>query len=185
MKLNSKFMLAAIAAVTAIGFCGCDVTISPASMSNGSSSASSADAQAESGAAAGTTADWDNIFASLEHADLSGSGLFINQQAAKDDVKDSGYITFNNYESDFRSVPYQLDVCYGKIMRPDTNDNSCYDTPCFEINIVNNSDTNQFFYGVYDKDGNNLYKDGTWFLSDDEAASVSGWLASCRTAMGI
>lgn len=102
MKLNNKWMLAAIAAVIAIGFCGCDVTISPASMSTGSSSASSADAQAESGAAAGTTADWDNIFASLEHADLSGSGLFINQQAAKDDVKDSGYITFNNYESDFR-----------------------------------------------------------------------------------
>lgn len=131
-----------------------------------------------------TNIDWQAVIDNIEKYDMSGTGLYIDTASAREDAEDFGYITFNNYESDFKSVDKQIDVCYGIIMKTDTDNEEYFDEPAFEISVLDNSDYKSFYHGVYSENGETLFEEGEWILSEDKSETVSEWIKVCSEAMG-
>ena len=128
--------------------------------------------------------DWQAVIGHIEGSDMSGTGLYIDTDQAKEDAEEFGYISFNNYGSDFRSVDKQIDICYGKIMKTDTESEVYFDEPAFEISVLDNSNYESFYHGVYSENGDTLFEEGEWILADDKSETVSDWINICSQAIG-
>ena len=129
--------------------------------------------------------DWDGILEHLKSADLSDSGFFYDCSEAEEEIGEFGCLTFRNYESDFRAVDDQITVSYGRVMKPGTDSPEWYEDPAFEIAILSNEDYNEYYYAVCSEQGEYLYEEGEWYLSQDRDATVSGWIGALGTAMGV
>jgi len=126
--------------------------------------------------------DWDSIFSSIENAELDESGLFIDLDSAKEDIKDFNTISFTNYGNDFKSVDYQVVITYGFIANDEIEKN---DSALYEINVLDNEDYNSYYYAVLTDGYDVLFEEGKWFTDEDQTITINKWIDTCNAAMGI
>lgn len=127
--------------------------------------------------------DWNSILKNLESADLSDVGFYIDIEDAKNTAEKMDFVLFTNYEKDFSSVDKQILINYGIALKPDSEDEEYYDDPVYSINIMNNSDPDDCYYGIYSDDGECLFEEGNWSLTEDKDTETAEWLESLGEAM--
>ena len=129
--------------------------------------------------------NWEPILSHMEQVQLPIGGLYFKIDNAKRTSRDLDQISFSNYDSDFRAVPYQASITYGRIRKPDVTEKEYYDKAVYKISMLDNQNKDNSFMMICSEDGSSFYEEGSWFLSDDRAKLVTDWLAACSEAMGI
>ena len=66
----------------------------------------------------------------------------------------------------------------------DTDSEVYFDEPAFEISVLDNSNYESFYHGVYSENGDTLFEEGEWILADDKSETVLDWIKVCSQAMG-